>query len=378
MLGKDYYRIDTKSDLSNERLKSLVFFYGPMIGNDAISIYLNLLLRENTTGFDELNNLLVSLNTSVSDFENICASLNEYGLLKTLNKDNRYVFVINNPLTLNEFVSDDLLVREFILKTSGPYYQQLISKLNISSERYNEYDDISKTLSIDSLSNWNLENESYLNIKHDNEYDFNTLFDVKKFLKDVSTTLLPMRFRTKQNLKHLAKLADLYSISYDKMRTFLPKVANTETNEFDLNTLRYLCMKAKIDYVKVDENQYNVPCQNYLMSLQDGKEVTDYDKKIIFNLSNKYHLNTPVINVLLAHGLKNCDNRLIENYLYPIASDLYRNDINTSSKALERLQAPYSKSNTNTDKLPTYDSSKNVDISEKQEEELLKLMGKHE
>ena len=138
-------------------------------------------------------------------------------------------------------------------------------------------------------------------------------------------------------------------------------------------------MKAKIDYIKVDENEYNVPCQMYLMSLQNGKEVTDYDKKIIFNLSNKYHLEIPVINVLLAHGLKNCDNRLIENYLYPIASDLYRNVIKTAKAALNRLETPYNKSIKQTsDKLPTYDSSKNQDISKKQEEELLKLMGKYE
>ena len=377
MIGKDFYRIDNKADISNERLKSLIFFYGPMIKNDALVLYENLLFQEERTGFNELNELLVLLNMSISDFERCCDLLNEYGLLQTLNKDNKYVFVINNPLSLNEFINDDILVREFILKTSGPHFKNLVSKLNITDINYNDFSDISKSLDTSELKLWSQDNESYLDIKKNNDYDFNTLFDVSVFLKDVSTNLLPMRFRTKDNLYNMAKLADLYSISYDKMRTFLPKIANTETNEFDLNTLRYLCMKAKVDYIKVNENEYDVPCQSYLMSLQDGKEVTEFDKRIIYNLSNKYHLSIPVINVLLAHGLKNCDNRLIENYLYPIASDLYRNDIKTAEKALERLSRNYNKKESE-DKLPTYDSSKNKALSNKEEEELLKLMGKHE
>ena len=377
MIGKDFYRIDKKVDISNERLKSLIFFYGPMIKNDALVLYQNLIFQEEKTGFDELNQLLMSLNMSVSDFESLCEILNEYNLLQTLNKDNKYIFVLNSPLSLNEFIKDDILVRQFILKTSGPYFNQLVSRMNVNQENYNDFSDISKSLDASNLSSWSRQDESFLNIKKDDEYSFNTLFDVNKFLKDVSLNLLPLRFRNKENLYHMAKLADLYSISYDKMRTFLPKVANTETDVFDLNALRYLCMKAKVDYVKVNEDEYNVPCQMYLMSLQDGKEVTDYDKKIIFNLSNKYHLSIPVINVLLAHGLKNCDNRLIENYLYPIASDLYRNDIKTAKNALERLNRNYNKK-VNDDKLPVYDSSKNKQLSSKEEEELLKLMGKHE
>jgi len=377
MIGKDFYRIDKNSDISNERFKSLIFFYGPMIKNDALVLYQNLIFQEEKTGFDELNELLVSLNMSVSEFENLCEVLNEYGLLQTLNKDNKYIFRLNAPLSMNEFVNDDILVRQFILKTSGPFFQNLVSRLNINQESYNDFLDVTKSLDTSELNVWTKDDETFLNIKRNDDYNFNTLFDVNKFLKDVSTNLLPMRFRTKENLYNMAKLADLYSISYDKMRTFLPKVANTETNVFDLSILRYLCMKAKVDYTKVEENEYNVPCQTYLMSIQDGKELTDYDKKIIYNLSNKYHLNIPVINVLLAHGLKNCDNRLIENYLYPIASDLYRNDIKSAEKALERLSRNYNKK-VSDDKLPTYDSSKNKQLSSKEEEELLRLMGKHE
>ena len=63
---------ECNSDISNERFKSLIFFYGPMIKNDALVLYQNLIFQEEKTGFDELNELLVSLNMSVSEFENLC------------------------------------------------------------------------------------------------------------------------------------------------------------------------------------------------------------------------------------------------------------------------------------------------------------------
>ena len=371
MLGRDYYRVETNLELSDERLKSLIFFYGPLIGNDALATYLNLAYRENSLSFNELNELLSFLNISVSEFENRIDILNKYQLVKSLNQDNKYIFVVLSPLNRKQFINNDLFVRDFIMKTSGSHYQTLISDITLDN-RHSGFKDISSTLSLDVLDNWTIEKESYLKNKNDNTYTFNTLFDVNRFLKDISTNLLPMRFRTKDNLLQIATLADLYGISYDKMRTFLPKVANTETNEFDLNALKYLCMKAKVDYEKYDDSNYNVPSLKYLMSLQDGKDVTDYDKKILYKLSNDYHLNIPVINVLLEHSLRNCDNRLLENYIYPIASDMHRNDIKTADKALERLSRDY-KGRINNDKEITYDTTNNMKLSDEQLDELLSL-----
>ncbi len=375
MLGKDLYKIEVNAELSNERLRSLVFFYGPLIGKEAMVMYEYLVLRGNQIAFEEINKLLMDLNLSIDDFEFYCIKLNEYRLLKTLRQENRYIFVFDDPLEVKQFIKDDILVRDFILKTSGEYYRELTSEIYMENDHAG-FEDVSQTLSLDTLQDWRAEDESYLKKKEVRRYDFPTMFDVNVFLKDISSNLLPMRFRTPENMKELATLADLYNISYDKMRTYLPRVARTDSNEFDLRELRYLCMNAKSEYKKIDGDPYDTPCLNFLMSLQGGKEATDYDKKIIYRLSQNYHLNVPVINVLLEYGLKNCNNSLIENYLYPIASDLHRNDISTSAQALERLNRPYEKKNKREEKLPVYDTSANERMSASQEEELLRLMGK--
>ena len=376
MLGKDLYKVDVNGELSNERLKSLIFFYAPLIGDDATILYQYLLLRGSTYSFTELNELLAHLNKSIDTFEENCNNLNRYRLLKTLRQDNRYVFVVNAPLSIKEFIKDDIFAREFIMKTSGEYYRVLTADV-FADNNYHDYEDISDTLSLDDLKLWTKEDETYLKKDNNknNAFKFNTLFDVNYFLKDISSLMFPMKYRTIDNLKQIATLADLYGISYEKMRGYVANAVNKSDDSFNLNQLKYSCMNAKTNYEKVAEDKYNVPCQIYLMSLQDGKEVTDYDKKILFNLADRYYLNNSVINVLLAHTLKVCDNRLLENYIYPIASDFHRNDIDTAQKALERLSLDNHR-NTKVDSLPVYDASGNKKLSDKELDELLSLRGK--
>lgn len=375
MLGRDLYKIEVDFELSNERLKSLIFFYEPLLGKTSVVIYEYLMLSGSRASFNELNTLLESLNLSIDTFEQVCERLNEFNLLKTLQKDNKYILVLCPPLTRKEFIKDDLLVRTFILKTSGKHYQELISSIN-ERESHSEYKDISKTMEL-KLENWSQENEAYLNAPVKPVYNFNTHFDVSEFLKDISTNLLPMKFRTKENLYKLASIADLYSINYDTMRTFIPKVFNNDTGNFDVNKLEYYARNAKIDYHKVNNDQYDVPCKLYLMSLQDGKEVSEYDLKLIYKLSNEYHLRPSVINVILEHSLRNCDNRLIEKYVCAIASDLHRNNIETSLQALERLDK-YNGNRNIEQNVPNYDTSKNDYLSEEELNKILDSRGKND
>lgn len=374
MLGKDLYKIEVDVEITSEKLKSLVFFYEPLIGNDALYLYEYLVFRGNSVTFKELNDLLYFLNISVDRFEKTIEKLNKYRLVKTLNKGNTYIFVLTNPLTRKEFIKNDIFVRDFILKTSGQHYQELISGF-YELDKHPDYVDISAKLDVKELENWSKEDETYLKAKPTNTYSFDTIFDIGYFLKDISSMLFPLKFRTEKNLKEIATLADLYNISYDQMRSIIQKSCKPNEDGFDLKTLRYLCMSARTSYYEVDAGNYNVPCQNFLMNLQEGKEVTEYDKKILYKLSNEYHLRTSVINVLIEYCLNNSDNRLIENYIYPIASDFHRNNVNDYKAALERLGKPYNKKVAKA-KTPTYDISKNKDLSDEELERALSKLKK--
>ena len=376
MIGNDYCKIDVNFELASDRLKSLVLFYGPLIGNDALALYEYLAISGSSAGFSRLNNLLNSLNISVDSYEKRCEKLNEYRLMRTLNKDDHYVFVLCAPLTMKEFIKDDILVRDFILRTSGGRYQEIVSTI-YEDNRYYDFKDVSKKLSLENLKEWSAEDETYLKSRsRKTEYDFNTRFDVNLFLKDISTTMFPSRFRSEENMKEIAMLADLYNISYDSMRTYVARATNSSKEQFDLRSLKDLCLSAQSLFQKVGEDEYDMPSITYLMSLQDGKDVTRYDKQIIYNLAHDYNLSVPVVNVLLKHTLENCDNRLYEKYLYGIAADLHRNDIKTAKQAIDFLSKNRREKKNNADALPQYDASRNTLLSKDEEEELLKLMGK--
>ena len=377
MLGKDYYRIETDVELSGGKLRSLVFFYGPLIGSEALNLYEYLVLKGPTIGFAKLNDLLQELNLSIDHFEQLIGNMNEFRLLKTLKKQDHYIFVLEPPLEMNEFIKDDIFVRYFILKTSGANYQKLISTL-VEPDVHADFENVSKTLSSEALSSWSQSDETYISKKRNGRkkerYDFNTLFDINVFLKDISPTLFPMRFRTRNNLEKIAIYGDLYDVSYDRMRVYLAQVSDFDADSFDLKKLEKVCMSSSGNYEKIEQGRYDVPCVRFLMSLQDGKEVTESDRYLLSKLSSKYHLSAPVINVLVEYGLKNCDNRLVEKYLTKTASDLHRNDINTADEALKWL---YNSGEKKTgEKLPSYDTSNNTSLSESEEEELLRLMGK--
>ena len=376
MLGKDYYRIETDVELSGEKLKSLVFFYGPLIGCEALNLYEYLVLKGSSIGYAKLNDLLQELNLSIDHFEELIGHMNEFRLLKTLKKEDHYIFVLQAPLDMNEFIKDDIFVRYFILKTSGANYQKLISTL-VEPDEHRDFENVSKTLTSEALSGWTKSDETYINKTRKSKkekYDFNTLFDINVFLKDISPTLFPMRFRTRNNLEKIAIYGDLYDVSYDRMRVYLAQVSDFDADSFDLKKLEKVCMSSSGNYEKIEKGRYDVPCVRFLMSLQDGKEVTESDRYLLSKLSAKYHLSAPVINVLVEYGLKNCDNRLVEKYLTKTAADLHRNDINTADEALKWLY--YSGEKRSEDKLPSYDTSNNTSLSESDEEELLILMGK--
>ncbi len=377
MLGKDYYRIETDVELSGEKLKSLVFFYGPLLGPEALNLYQYLVLKGPSIGFNRLNDLLGELNLSIDQIEMLSGKMNEFRLLKTLKKEDHYIFVLEGPMDMNSFIKDDIFVRCFILKTSGAHYQNLLAGL-VQPEEHRDYENVSKTLSQDALASWSRSDETYIRKartgKKKENYDFNTLFDINVFLKDISPTLFPLRFRTRSNLEKIAVFGDLYDVSYDRMRVYLAQVSDFDADSFDIRKLEKACMASNGTYEKLEQGRYDVPCVRFLMSLQDGKEVTESDRYLLSKLSQKYHLSAPVINVLVEYGLKNCDNRLVEKYLTKTASDLHRNDIDTAEKALQWLYEP--QSGKKEDKLPVYDTSNNTSLSAKQEEELLELMGK--
>ena len=372
MLGNDFYKVEVNCELSNERLKSLIFFYGPLIGNDALVLYQYLILTGSTDTFNELNELLRSLNVSVDQFERNCKKLNEYKLLKTLKKRNNYIFILNEPLSMKKFIKDDILVRHFIMKAGGDTFKNIVSKV-MQNNSYEDYENVSETLHIEDLQSWSSADETYLRtVSNQNDtYSFDTLFDINNFLKGMSKNLFPLQLRTKDNLLKIAKMADLYNIPNDKMRVYIPKVCDLKSDKIDFDLLASMCRRSKNNQDVVKDG-YDVPVVSFLNRIQNGKKVTETDKIMIRKLSDEYELNTSVINALLEFIVNKYDNTIIPSKVYSYANNLHKNDIKNAKAAIDWLNKSNSKTKNKKEDIQTvYDTSSNPEFDEARYNEIM-------
>ncbi len=373
MLGKEKAKVINHVDISNDKLRSLITFYLPLLGAEPIALYEYFLFSEHSPEYREISETLNILGISIDSFEESLGKLNQYHLIKTFQKkeEGLWILELHSPLSRYAFVKSDLYVRNFILKAGGSRYQEILSTIREDDKEHRGFEDVSKKMDLSVLEKWSPEDEAFLSGERKPVSGFSTLFDVNYFLRDMSDFLFPLKYRTYENLHEIAMLGDLYGISYDKMRTYIARVVRSDVDGFDLRELRRMCQASQSEYREVEEGDYNTPNLRFLMSLQGGKEATVYDRKILYNLANDYKLPTPVINVLLENALAVCDNRLIERYLYPIASDLHRNGVTTAEEALDRLDRGRGKRKEEPESLPAYDPSGNPDFDEKRFEELM-------
>lgn len=362
MLGNDKFKVECKVDLSSERFKSLVLFYLPLIGQNALALYENFLVKGPTASFYEISDILNTLFYSIDTFEESLKKLNEFRLLITYRykEEDKYLFVLKEPLTREEFIKNEVFVRYFILKTSGPYYQYLIADL-YSENNYQNLDNISYSLNPDVLNLWSQDDESYLKQKNLILENYDSLFDMKAFIAGCSENMFPLKYRTPENIKEVGMLADLYNISEDQMRVFFSQMLK-DNKPFDLNFLRKKCEMSRSEYKKIAENKYDVPCELFMMNMAQGIEISSYDKKILYKLANDYKLKIEVINVLIEYALNTCDNQLFETFINPIAANFKRNNIDTVEKAKERLNKPKAKKNNKDIGMPEYKSVKHEQV----------------
>lgn len=362
MLGNDKFKVECKVDLSSERFKSLVLFYLPLIGQNALALYENFLVKGPTASFYEISDILNTLFYSIDTFEESLKKLNEFRLLITYRykEEDKYLFVLKEPLTREEFIKNEVFVRYFILKTSGPYYQYLIADL-YSENNYQNLDNISYSLNPDVLNLWSQDDESYLKQKNLILENYDSLFDMKAFIAGCSENMFPLKYRTPENIKEVGMLADLYNISEDQMRVFFSQMLK-DNKPFDLNFLRKKCEMSRSEYKKIAENKYDVPCELFMMNMAQGIEISSYDKKILYKLANDYKLKIEVINVLIEYALNTCDNQLFETFINPIAANFKRNNIDTVEKAKEMLNKPKAKKNNKDIGMPEYKSVKHGQV----------------
>ena len=372
MLNTNEYRIIGANEISNDELKSLVLLYKELIGQDQVHTYL-FLLYQNRTVFNKLSSLLEAINLSLDIFEEHISKLEGIKLIDTYFNDNQIVFVLNKPLNYSELIHHNIFGRLLMHKVNKPYYQTLLSLL---TPQFNleGFKRISSNMDISCLNKWDNKDEVIFTqidkLRDIKDKPINSIFDINNFVKNLSNTLFPINLRTHENLSYIAKLADIYNISEDRMRIFLKDVISLNPLRFNKDKLLTLCLASNTENNVVNnENPYLMPCASFIKQMQGGKDLTPSDKLLLERLVNDYKLKPEVINVLLEYAYNACKKQFIPKFIYAIAANFYRNDINDYNKALNLINNSEKQSKTNINRnkkdiLPNYDSSNNMDVSD--------------
>ncbi len=369
MLDKETVKIEGIEEISNERLKSLLFLYEELIDIRAIHLYQCLIYLNHGTLYS-VSQLLDILHIKEETLREMMHELERLQLIKTYKKGDEYLIDVLAPLNCNEFFASEIFDRYLATKTKDRYRSLRALLIRESSDK-TDYVDISAKADLSSWSS--IDEKDYRDIKALTD---SSIFPLKKFLK-VSKNLFPESLRTYDNLDYIKKLGEAYGIGLDEMRRYVNEsIVRVKDPFIDKSALLKKCQNARKHTVYTDEG-YLMATNDFLMQLLNVDKLNFNDRKIINRLISKefFDLDHAVVNVLLEYVYKKKD-RLDQNLIYAIASDWVNKKIDTIDKAKYRIRQinNQDKQSVKADFDPVYNTKDNPSISDEEVLEYLKTM----
>lgn len=337
--SEDKLKLELHGTWTSANMQSWMMLYAPLIGKDAAMLYQSLMTLA-TLPQTVKNHLLLSKISmlSMERMETQRVVLEQYLLIKSYYNANKhtYLYAIYMPKEGNEFLRHDVFGRLYMKQMGKQVYEFARKNFAGSQEDKEDYQEISMSMR-SLMQDWDETKEQSfdeLRPKHQEEmiYDFN--FQV--FLQDLSTMIFPQAQRTKENLHFIAEKAELYGISEKDMQKYVGKSVNVKTGILDRNKLIKFMQANKKDYDQIFDDPYQMPPIRFLQMKQHGVAVSSADQRLIDAvLSEKYHLQSEVINVLIEYVLERCNQVLSKSYVEKVAATWVRLNVDTAQKAKE-------------------------------------------
>ena len=338
--SKDTYRTYLSRDLSATDLDALMTLYQPLVGGDAILVYLTLASEShNTLQMNHARLFRLMNEIQLDTFLHAKARLEEYMLLRSFVKEgetkNTYLYVLISPLNAKDFFATSIYANRFMKAAGKKTYEENMNRYASSFMKTEGYKEI--TVAIKNVKEDDYDNSiTYTTIKprfrfQDDDTTIN--FDYDHFIATTSTNVFPSELRTQENMSYIGKLATLYGLSADRMRINVAHSISLKRMTFDKERLKFLCENSKADITKA-KDPYTLPPVSFLMSKQNGAAVTLTDKKILERLSMDMHFSPVVINIMIEYILKVSDNRLNSKFVDMVAAEWARDGIKTREQAL--------------------------------------------
>ena len=135
----DSYKIQLSHPISDYDRQLLTLFYQPLIGSDAMSLFMTLWADAEQEGEREYNHyyLMNLLSTPLEPIFEARISLEAIGLLRTYKKkegdERSFLYKLYAPLTAKEFFNDPLLSTFLFSKIGEQAYRNLLARFTVRS-----------------------------------------------------------------------------------------------------------------------------------------------------------------------------------------------------------------------------------------------------
>lgn len=316
---------------------SLFIVYQKLCGPTAIGLYgllAHLTPPEHFT-HDDLSTLLgIEQHHLTLDFE----ALEQVSLLESYHhseKDN-YLYVVKAPLKISEAINHPVLGRAYLQSVGEGHYTAVKKRYNTLKPLKEGYESISKPFEAGRLRTFDPKAEVLF---EPSETVLSGLgFNLLSFKQRCSELVFPQALRTPANLKLIEELGSVFGISVPKMIQLLGDCVNIATMTFDGEKLESLMRKVKEPTAMPEDPYLSDPVQ-FLRYLQEGKEPTDTEKRLLASLVRDQRLNPEVVNVLVKHALESSNQTLKKSYVETIAASWGRLKITTKDQALAHIQS---------------------------------------
>ena len=364
---EDYFEVYLASMISTVDRDTLIMLYQPIVGHDAISLYLSLYAEFKKQEFREISTheeLVINMDITLDKLNESRRLLEGIGLIRTYYKKDEkctyFKYVLYAPKSPSEFFND-VLLKGLLVRSIGEKRTNQIANIYKSKQldltSFNEISDSFTSVFHPDLDS----NAFFVNIDNDRSFKHKTLdiskgFSTGEFLKTMETVhQIKENVFKKEDLIEISRIALLYGIEEVVMCDFVSQSIDTNGN-IDFEMVKKLAIRdlnfapirnsqvksndifnGNSNLAKKHELMATTSAIDYLKIKQNNGAISPSDIKLINDLSNAYGLTSQVINPLIDYVLENYDNRLPRSLVLKIGATLARNQIQSTIDAMNFL-----------------------------------------
>ncbi len=374
----DTYRVFNRAFIENRKKDLLVSLYQPIIGVNAINLYLTLYnditINEIESEILTHHHLMSIMLTNLDNIADARRKLEAIGLLKTFKKEdtvNNYIYVLYSPLSANEFFNHPILNIVLYNNLGKMEYENILNKYKMKKFNTKEYKDI--TTSFDevftSVNGYSYEENKDIITDKTRKIEIKSNIDINLIVSGIPARMTSSKCFNSETVDLIVSLAYIYKIDNLNMQGLVRNAINEkglidkeelrktarEFYRFENNgKLPTLIYNKQPEYLKeiegVNSNLAkmiytfeNISPYEYLKSLYNNAEPTNRDKRIIEDLMINQKLSPGVVNVLIDYVLKINNNKLNKEFVESIAGQWKRLNIETVKEAMDIARREHKK-----------------------------------